>query len=121
MSTFMLLIYGDPSKVAALSDEDGAALGREYGEFTQELASSGAMRGGDALAWPEEAKSIGRDGAVTDWPFAEVTEFLGGFYLLDVPDIDAALTWAAKLPGAKRGLDRVEVRQVQVQPEGPPR
>ncbi|MDQ6729352.1 MAG: YciI family protein [Actinomycetota bacterium] len=118
MSKFMLLIYANPTEVAALSDAEGAVLGQEYGAFTQELAASGAMLGGDALAYPQEGKSIGRDGVVTDGPFAEATEFLGGFYLVDLPDMAEALRWGAKLPGAVRGLDRIEVRQIQEQPGG---
>jgi hypothetical protein len=54
---------------------------------------------------------------VTDGPFAEVAEHLGGFYIVDVDTMDDALEWAAKLPGVDRGLDRIEVRAVMVFPE----
>jgi hypothetical protein len=49
---------------------------------------------------------------VTDGPFAETREVIGGFYLLDVPDLDAALDWAGPLPGAKYGS--IEVRPIMV-------
>src|ERR671915_155251 len=48
---------------------------------------------------------------VTDGPFAETREILGGYYLLDVPDLDAALDWAARCPGAQHG-SRIEVRPI---------
>ena len=54
---------------------------------------------------------------MTDGPFADVAEHLGGFYIIDVATMDEALEWAAKLPGVPRGLDRIEVRPVMVYPE----
>ena len=55
---------------------------------------------------------MSRGGVVTDGPFADVTEHLGGYYLVEVPTIEAACDWAAKLPGVERGIDRIEVRAI---------
>jgi hypothetical protein len=81
--------------------------------FTDELSSSGALLGWDALQGPETATTVReRDSerVITDGPFAETKEMLGGYYLIDVPDLDAALAWAAKVPNAPYGS--VEVRPI---------
>ena len=81
-----------------------------YGE---ELSKAGAMLGGDALQPTSAATTVRERGGqrlVTDGPFAETKEQLGGYYLIDVPDLDAALDWASKIPNIARGS--VEVRPV---------
>jgi len=73
------------------------------------------MRGGNALEPIETATTVQvRDGEtiLTDGPFAETKEILGGYYLIDVPDLDAALGWAAKMPNIAYG--KVEVRPIVV-------
>jgi hypothetical protein len=84
-----------------------------WNAFTAELSESGALLGWDALQGQEAATTVReRDGerVVTDGPFAETKEMLGGYYLIDVPDLDAALAWAAKVPNAPYGS--VEVRPI---------
>jgi hypothetical protein len=82
-----------------------------YNAFTKEVTDAGVYLGGEALQPNPTATSIRvRDGrtVTTDGPFAETKEGLGGFYVIDVPDLDAALSWAAKCPGSWYGT--VEVR-----------
>jgi len=105
---YMLLIFNQHT------DEpftDGDALMGEFMTYTQELVSAGVLVGGDPLTGPEDGKRVGQ-GTVTDGPFADTTEHLGGYYILDVPSIDEAVAWAQKVPSVVRGLDVVEVRTV---------
>jgi len=106
---YMLLIYGDPT------NENGAnpEITNEYIAFTGDIADSGEMAAGEALQAVDSATTVRvRDGkkATTDGPFAETKEVLGGFYLVDVKDLDRAIELAAKIPGARHGS--VEVRPV---------
>ncbi|HEX2381425.1 MAG TPA: YciI family protein [Acidimicrobiales bacterium] len=106
---YLLLIYGDRTADAA-PDE---AMHREYGQFTQEIVESGEMLGGDALQSVETATSVRvRDGkrSTTDGPFAETKEVLGGYYYVDVKDLDRAIELAGKIPGARNGT--IEVRPI---------
>jgi hypothetical protein len=109
---YLLLISPDPA--AAPADEAaGAALLGEYYEFTQKLQAAGEMAGGERLAGADTATTVRvRDGRqlLTDGPFAETTEQLAGFYLVDVPDLDRAIEIAAQIPDARTGV--IEVRPV---------
>lgn len=101
-------LYQDP--------EFGAAEMQDYIDYEKSLAEAGIKLAGDALQGVETASTVavGADGGrvVTDGPYAETREVLGGFYLLDVPDLDAALDWAARCPGAQKA-GKVEVRPIQ--------
>jgi hypothetical protein len=113
MPQYMLLIYS-PSDVQPTPEQLEAEMPRWF-SYTQELQDSGAMVAGDALQPVESATTVRvRDGetVISDGPFAETKEALGGYYLLDVPDLDAALAWAAKVPNA--GYGSIEVRPVVV-------
>ena len=114
---YMLLIYGDPT-LASDDPAEGEKMMAEYGKFSQEIIESGEMAGGDPLAGIEAATSVRvRDGrrSTTDGPFAETKEHLGGYYIVDVKDLDRALDLAAKIPGARTGV--VEVRPVMEMPD----
>ncbi|MEY2450623.1 MAG: hypothetical protein QOD92_197 [Acidimicrobiaceae bacterium] len=107
---YMLLIYTDPS---AFNPADGEKIMGEYMAFTQEILDSGEMVAGDPLEAAETATSVRvRDGkrATTDGPFAETKEVLGGYYIVDVKDLDRAVELAGKIPDARTGS--VEVRPV---------
>ena len=111
MPQYMLLIYG-PSGQAPTPEEMAAEMPR-WTAYTEELQSSGIMRAGDALHGPEAATTVRvRDGEtqVTDGPFAETKETLGGYYVIEVSDLDTALKYAAKMPNITYGS--VEVRPV---------
>ena len=112
---YMLLIYDDPQVWEGFSEEETNAIMGEYFAYTEELRAAGAYVAGDALQPTGSATTIRlRDGEqlVTDGPFAETKEQLGGYYLVDVESIDEAIRWAAKIPSARHGS--IEVRPVVV-------
>jgi hypothetical protein len=112
---FALLIYDDGDTWAGFSEEEQNAILGEYFAYTEELKASGAHRGGEALQPTMTSKSVRvRDGErlVTDGPFAETKEALGGFYLVDVASEAEALEWAARIPSSRFGT--IEVRPVMV-------
>ena len=89
-----------------------------YDAFTREVRERGAMLAGEALQPTETATSVRvRDGQtlVTDGPFAETKEALGGFYMVECKDLDEAIELAAKIPGARQGT--IEVRPIWQLPE----
>jgi hypothetical protein len=118
MPQYMLLIYvpGD----ARRSPEEMEAEMPRWFEYTQALQDAGVLRSGDALHPVESATTVRvRDGEtlVTDGPFAETTEVLGGYYVIEVPDVETAREWAAKIPSAPYGS--VEIRPVMVFADAP--
>ena len=110
---YMLLIYTDPNAGGG----DPAYyenLHKEYFEFTQMINDSGEIRAGDALEGVDTATAVRvRSGktSTTDGPFAETKEYLGGYYIVEVKDLDRALELAALIPDARTGT--VEVRPVR--------
>ncbi|MFE4922340.1 YciI family protein [Streptomyces sp. NPDC056661] len=107
---YLVLIYRDESKDGEV---DWAKLGQEYEEYYAAVAQAGVMRGGKKLQPSATATTVAvRSGErlVTDGPFAEAREQLGGFFVLECADLDEALEWAARCPGASHGT--VEVRPV---------
>lgn len=89
------------------NDPDGPA----WGAYTRSLMEAGIMVGGGALLSSHTATTVRlRDGTrdLHDGPYAETKEQLGGFYIIEVPDLDTALEWAARNPAASTGA--VEVR-----------
>jgi len=116
MAKYMLLIYAPAD--GARSPEEMEAEMPKWFQFTQELVDAGAMVAGDPLEFPSTATTVRvRDGetVITDGPFAETKEFLGGYYLIDVPNLDAALGWAAKVPNVAYGS--IEVRPLAEIPQ----
>jgi|SRR5919108_6538787 hypothetical protein len=112
---YAILIYGDESGFADAPQEAIDASMKEWWDYEGELQQAGGVRlAGEALQPTATAKSVTvKDGkrAVSDGPFAETKEQLGGFYLLDVKDEGEAIEWAVKCPGAKTGT--IEVRPIQ--------
>lgn len=111
---YMLLIYG-AQPVEEPPAEAVEAIMNEYWAYEKAVAEAGVRVASDALQGVETATTVevtdAGERVVTDGPFAETREVLGGYYLLDVPDLDAALDWAARCPGAQHG-SRIEVRPV---------
>ena len=111
---YLLLIY--QAELPPGEERDPAALGAElelYNAFTREVRERGQFIAGEALDTTDTATSVRiQDGrtVVTDGPFAETKEALGGFYLLECKDLDEAIEMAAKIPAARRGT--IEVRPV---------
>jgi hypothetical protein len=112
---FMLLIYDDPQVLGGLAEDERNRFMGDYFAYTQELRDAGAYVAGDALQGTDTATTVrlrNDEQLVTDGPFAETKEQLGGYYLIDVDSIDDAIQWAAKIPSAKLGS--IEVRPVMV-------
>ncbi len=110
---YMLLIYDDEKAWASLPDDERAAIVADYFALSAELRDRGAYVAGAPLHPTTSASSVRvRDGeeVVTDGPFAETREQLGGYYLIRADSVDEARRWAAKVPAARYGT--VEVRPV---------
>jgi hypothetical protein len=111
---YMLLIYADPEKGPAPESPEMAAQMQRWFTYTQGLQDAGVLRSGEALQPPGTATTVGMrngDRVVSDGPFAETKEWLGGYYVIDAPDLDAALDHASRMPNIDYGT--VEVRPVQ--------
>jgi hypothetical protein len=110
---YLLTIYGDESGFGQVSEEEMKQSMAAYEAFGREAQEAGVLRGGEGLQPTSTATTVrvrGGERLLTDGPFAETKEQLGGFYLLDCRDLDEAIEWAAKIPGAQFGS--VEVRPV---------
>ena len=108
---YMLLIYGAPEAEPKYGTPEFAKMMEGYAATSAKMVEDGVLRGGEGLQGVETATSLRiRGGRVEtkDGPFAETREHLGGFYLIDVPDLDTALKYAAMIPSATYGT--VEVR-----------
>ena len=113
----MALIYGDASVWESFSDSEREAVYARYRAFADEASEAGVMVGGEELASPRDATTVrvrGGDTLVTDGPYAEVKEALGGYFVFEVETMDDAVDFAAKIPGAEHGA--VEVRPIYVDP-----
>lgn len=110
---YLLMLYSQEAGWAKMTpDEQTQAMGA-YMAYTEALAKADVLKGSNRLRPSLTATTVRIvDGKrqVQDGPFAESKEQLGGYYLIDVPDLDAALSWAARCPGASHGT--VEVRPV---------
>lgn len=112
---YLLLIYSNEQADAAVPEDEQRAIFGQWMTYTEEMKKAGVIVAGDPLQPTATATSVRvRDGErmVTDGPFAETKEQLGGYYLVECADLDQALDWAAKCPGAKNGT--IEVRPVMV-------
>ena len=109
---YLLLIYADPATAPATPVAFEAMMA-EYGSYTGWLEEKGMHLGGEALQPVSDSTTVAvRDGRtiVTDGPFAETKEHLGGYYLIEAADLDTAIEAAARVPGAKLG--RIEIRPI---------
>ena len=112
---YAFTIYGDEAGREAASEEDRDAMAQAYGALTEEMQDKGVLVAGEGLYPTQTATTVRvRDGerSVTDGPFAETKEQLGGFYVLDCKDLDDAIDWAGKIPGSQFGS--IEIRPVMV-------
>lgn len=116
---YMLLLYADENLGPQPGSPEQAAQMQEWFAYSEALEKSGALVSGEPLQGTETATTVRvRNGetVLTDGPFAETKEILGGFYMIDVDDLDAALDWAARIPLAPYGS--VEVRPLLELPSG---
>jgi hypothetical protein len=110
---YLLMIYGNESHFEKMSQGEKDKILQEYGEYSKSIAGSGHMRGGNELDRISKGKTVRvRNGkrAVTDGPFAETKEQLGGYYLVEAKDVEEALGLAARIPSARWGS--IEVRPI---------
>ena len=117
---YMMLIHEGENERAARNDPQRVeAYWGSWTAYVQALARSGVMKSGNDLQPPDTATTVRlRDGKrhVQDGPYADSKEQLGGYFILDVPDLDVALDWAARCPAAPDGS--VEIRPVMVMQPG---
>jgi hypothetical protein len=112
---YLLLIHSDPKGFEALTETQLAQAMAAYTAYSEALRKAEVLRGSNRLRPADTATTVRiRDGKtdVLNGPFIETREQLGGYFLIDVPNLDAALDWAARCPGASHGA--VEVRPVWV-------
>jgi hypothetical protein len=110
---YMLLICDNETELANLPEAEVTQVMKDYGKYSAALQEAGAYVAGHRLRPVGTAKLVRvRSGEtlLTDGPFAETKEQLGGYYLIDVKNLDEALQWAAKIPSARYGT--IEVRPV---------
>ena len=110
---YLLMIYTSEQQDAQRSPAEQEANMGEYFAFTNEVRQAGVMVAGEALHPTTSATTVRvRNGQIssTDGPFAETKEQLGGYYLLKCENLDEAIQWAAKIPGARDGS--IEIRPI---------
>jgi hypothetical protein len=108
---YLALIYGEEGRWSGLSNEERSAEMQEY----MALSEAAVTRGGnelDAVSTATTVRVRGDETLVTDGPFVELKEALGGYYVFECETIDEACEWAAKIPAARHGA--IEVRPVHV-------
>lgn len=116
---YMLLLYDNESQDNVPQDEAGMdAYMEPWFAYTDALTKAGVLVGGNALQPTSTATTVSAgnpEPVITDGPFAETKEQLGGYYLLDCKDLDEAIAWAGKCPVLPRG--RVEIRPIMEIPD----
>ncbi|HXT16093.1 MAG TPA: YciI family protein [Gemmatimonadaceae bacterium] len=114
---YLLLIFDNEQQWASYPPSEMQQIMGEYRSLTQSLAQSGSYKGGNQLQPVNTATTIRvRNGKrqTTDGPFAETREQLGGYYLVDAPNLDEAIAIAERIPAAKTGC--IEVRPIVEMP-----
>ena len=113
---YMMMLYETPADLARRTDDrHGPAHRAGWDAYIGALAQAGIVVSGNGLQPPEMATTLrmrGNERQVQDGPFADTKEQLGGYFIIEVPDLDAALQWASRAPCASTG--GVEVRPVLV-------
>src|ERR1700761_7382311 len=110
---YLLMIFRSEAETHKASPEQTAQVTAAYGAYAEALGKAGLMRGGNRLRDVETATTVRvREGKteVLNGPYAETREQLAGYFLIDAPDLDSALAWAARCPGASHGV--MEVRPI---------
>ena len=110
---YILLIYAQEAGWNALTPEQQKQGVGAYNAYTEALNAAGVRVASDRLrpiATATSVRIVNGETKVLDGPYADSKEQLGGFYMIDVPDLDTALSWAARCPGAQYGA--IEVRRI---------
>jgi hypothetical protein len=110
---YLLMIYGNEAMGESASKADRDQMHSAYGAYTEALKKAGVMVGGERLMPSGDATTVRNpDGKakVLNGPYADTREQLAGYYMIETPDLDTAIAWAARCPGASQGA--IEVRPV---------
>ena len=110
---YLLMIYGNEAALKAASKTESDQLLAAYGAYVEAMTKAGILLGRNRLQPTTSATTVRVTNGKTqvlDGPYAETKEQLGGYVLIDVPDLDTALSWAARCPGASTGV--MEVRPI---------
>jgi hypothetical protein len=110
---YLLTLYSDESAWPKMTDEQKKQGYAAYMAYSEALKQAGALKGSNRLQPTSTAttvRTVDGKSQVLDGPYAETKEQLGGYYLIEVADLDAALSWAARCPGSQHGI--VEVRPI---------
>ena len=110
---YLLLIHSDEKAFQAATQEETGSILAAYGAYMKAMADAGVSKGGQRLRPTSTATTVRVQNGkiqVLNGPYAEVKEQLGGCFYLDAPDLDAAISWAARCPGAQYGA--IEVRAI---------
>jgi hypothetical protein len=110
---YLLMIHDQEGRVAKMPKAEAEKMHGAYGAYTQALKEAGVLRGGERLQ-PTTTATVVRTKngktSVLNGPYAEVKEQLAGYYVIETADLDAAIGWAARCPGAADGA--IEVRPI---------
>jgi hypothetical protein len=110
---YLLMIYGNEAGMQSATKEQTGQIMAAYRAYTEAMQKAGAYIGGNRLQPTSTATTVrapNGKSSVLDGPYAETKEQLGGYYLIEAADLDAALAWAARCPGAAYGA--IEVRPI---------
>jgi hypothetical protein len=110
---YALLIYGNEAGMQKASKADNEKMMAAYGAYYEAMQKASVVQGGERLQPSSAATTVRVSNGKTkvlNGPYAETKEQLGGFFLIEAPDLDAALSWAARCPGASHGT--IEVRPI---------
>jgi hypothetical protein len=110
---YLLMIHGDEAAMQTMPKAQGEGMLAAYGAYTQAMKDAGVYRGGERLQFSSTATVVRAPGGKTkivNGPYADVKEQLGGYYVIDAKDLDAAIAWAARCPAVEHGA--VEVRPI---------
>jgi hypothetical protein len=110
---YLLLLFGDESSWAGMTEEEAGAELAAYERYGEEATKAGVFVSGEGLQPTSTATTmriVGGERILSDGPFAETKEQLGGFYVLDCKDLDDALAWAERCPASESGS--IEIRPV---------
>jgi hypothetical protein len=110
---YLLLVYGNENAIRDLTPEATGQVLASYQAYLEAMKKAGVLLGSNRLRPTTEATTVRASGGkqtVQNGPFAETKEQLGGYFMIEAPDLDAALSWAARCPGTQYGA--IEVRPV---------
>ena len=110
---YLLMIHSSETEESKMTQGDVQSMIQAYGAYSEALKKAGVLLGSNRLRPTSDATSVRVRGGKTEvlnGPYAETREQLGGYYLIDVADLDAALSWAARCPSASQGT--IELRPI---------